>query len=865
MIRIKKVIALAVAALMLATALLAGYGCGIKPGNDTQGTEAPVVINTGDAATDEPATGEPATDEPATELPATDEPATELPATDEPATEVPGTELPATDEPATAEPATELPPTGTEAPPATTAVPTTVPATATPTPKPTATPTPKPTATPAVTPTPKPTPAGPDNVFNTWDSTTISALNNPKHCTISLADDGVKFTCNALAGPDPFVYLNIAQYSRLTGRNPLTGSFGSYLVFKIKADSKCDGDFEVFTHSPRAGDTGTSKYFADGKWNYVLVDMTSTKLPKPDMLSTMRIDWSSVNTKNGAEFTISEIAFYETYEEAMRAAGLEQYLLIPANGLSENDALANKTLTAPDEEAGVKLWFEQSTEKIYRNKTGNTSRTGFTVRMAKNEAENAQFFVAPGRAMKVRVEVDPFSDGNGHTVPFELCFEYYHNISGSFIPDALPPYTGAIDVDAGKTQGFVIRLTTVPGTPAGTYNSIVHIFDDETGKEVKRAQVAVKVWDFALSDATELRTAFANWTSYIYSSYNHDKYPESYLYEQDIEGIYYDFFLKYRINIMDMPHGLTSGYAAAKMQDPRVNTARWSNVDMSVADDNNGVWPDWMHKVFYYRVDEPGGRTPVADDLAKLLSEANKIRANTPNYRMTVPFERNPDLTADGKPTTFEKSDIDMIGYMQQAVNIWCPKLDAFTPRSLMFVKNSASTQSMQQDLKYGTFTERMKARVAAGDELWAYIAINPTQPYVNWQLLSDGTEAITSIWQLKMLDITGLLYWAIDYWKVNYWGTSPWTGSGWGDGMLVYSGYTFDLLEPIPTLRLESIRDGIEDYQMLCMLEKKLGRQAVDDIIHRITTSVVTYTKDDDYIHAVRILLGDTLERAMH
>ena len=262
-----------------------------------------------------------------------------------------------------------------------------------------------------------------------------------------------------------------------------------------------------------------------------------------------------------------------------------------------------------------------------------------------------------------------------------------------------------------------------------------------------------------------------------------------------------------------------------------------------------------------------GDRNVLPDAFAGLAASSALAVSNIP---FNGPISEVRVGRIDGKmvinPTVEDmgKSDIDMIGYMQQAVNIWCPKLDAFTPRSLMFVKNSASTQSMQQDLKYGTFTERMKARVAAGDELWAYIAINPTQPYVNWQLLSDGTEAITSIWQLKMLDITGLLYWAIDYWKVNYWGTSPWTGSGWGDGMLVYSGYNFDLLEPIPTLRLESIRDGIEDYQMLCMLEKKLGRQAVDDIIHRITTSVVTYTKDDDYIHAVRILLGDTLEQAM-
>jgi hypothetical protein len=50
----------------------------------------------------------------------------------------------------------------------------------------------------------------------------------------------------------------------------------------------------------------------------------------------------------------------------------------------------------------------------------------------------------------------------------------------------------------------------------------------------------------------------------------------------------------------------------------------------------------------------------------------------------------------------------------------------------------------------------------------------------------------------------------------------------------------------------------------MLCMLEKKLGTEAVQNLISKITTSVVTYTNDDNYIHAVRVLLGDTLEAAM-
>ena len=99
----------------------------------------------------------------------------------------------------------------------------------------------------------------------------------------------------------------------------------------------------------------------------------------------------------------------------------------------------------------------------------------------------------------------------------------------------------------------------------------------------------------------------------------------------------------------------------------------------------------------------------------------------------------------------------------------------------------------------------------------------------------------------------------------MNFWdNTTNWPGPAQGDGCLIYSGYKYRIFEPISTIRLEGIRDGIEDYQMLCMLEKKLGTEAVQNLISKITTSVVTYTNDDDYIHAVRVRLGDMVEQAM-
>ena len=874
-------ISAAMLALLLVFVMIAG-GCNsgsqgdviINEPTENPATELTTAVAT-DAATEPTETATEKVTDIVTDVPET--PA--VTATDVVETETP-TDVPATPEVTATEPATpETSPTPTipdpTPNPTSTATPTPPPATATPTKAPTPTPTKAPTPTATPTPTPEPTPTAapivydePNNIFGSWNSDTISVFRTTegKQTDIELDAEGVKFTWTATKSADPFVYLDITKYINLTGKTSLSGKEGSFLVFKVKAQN-CDGDIEIFTQTPKAGDSNKGIYTSDGTWHYVMVDMTSTTLVKADELTKMRIDWTGISSKTGANMILGEIGFYKTYTEAMNivlnAEGLGQYALKDSTGLTDNDPLASQTLTAPDEEAGVKLWFELTTERILRTETTPGSRTGFTIRMAKNEAENAQFIVAPGRAMKVRVEVDEFSDGKGNTVPFELAYEFYHNISGNFTPDALIPYTGAVDVAANNSQGFAVRVTSLPETKAGTYTSVVHIFDDDTGKEVKRAPIAVKVWDFALSEETELRTAFANWASYIYNSYNHDKYPDSYLVEQDIEGIYYDFFLKYRINIMDIPHGLTSGYAANKISNnPRINTLRWTYLDFSVADDNDGIWPEWMDKVFYYPVDEPQS----AADIARLIDAANRVRANTPEFRMVCPIERNLDLDAEGKVADFDKSPNDMIAYMQQATNIWCVKPDAFTPRELRYVVRGTSfLQSRKQDQRYGTFAERMKVRVAEGDELWAYIAINPTQPYVNWQLNNDGTETLMTMWQLKQLNVTGLLYWAIDYWKVNYWGSSPWAAGQYGDGMLVYSGYAYDLLEPIPSTRLESIRDGIEDYQMLCMLEDKLGTEAAKDVISYLTTSVVTYTHDDDLIHAVRVLLGDMLEEAMN
>ena len=680
--------------------------------------------------------------------------------------------------------------------------------------------------------------------------------------TIEPSSDGAAGTVTLKSSQRaPRVTVNLL---RLANKNGGTMYKGRYLVIRVRLKDQPDASVYLNTVTDVSGSSTpirqtTTVDRTTDKWQGVLYDLRDFAFVE-NALAKLNVVFTGFNADGNIK--LGAIVSTDDLNEALKACEMSDYCLNYDYTLSDNDPLANTVVKAENEDDTFLMWFDQSTEKVNRNVVKPTTRTGYTVRMAKNETENCQFFVSPKNKTSVEIKIDEFKNENGKTVPFELYYEYYHNIEGTMMPDALPPYTMPVEVNGGESQGFLIQLTTAPDTEAGTYYSFVHVYDAKSGKEIKRAAVAVKVWNFALSDKTAIRTAFALWGGYVLDSYNWERVDFS---DVEVMDNYFEFFLKYRINIMDNPHGLTSGYAANWMKQDRVNTARWNYPDMNIADDNGGVTPEWVDKVIYYpgEIDEP--RTN--DHFAKMADIYNRIKSNTEEFKMVAPFERNLNLSSEGKiVSSFDSADMDQIEYMSQYLNIWCPTLNAFTTRNLSFISRVSYIQSEQQDAKYGTFAERMKKEVEEGDELWTYICINPKEPYVNWQILSDGTETIVSLWQMKEYNITGMLYWAVNYWKVNYWGQSqPWTGNSYGDGMLIYSGYSFGLPCPIASIRLEGIRDGIEDYQMLCMLEEALGEQAAAEMVSRVTTSVVTFTSDDDYLHAVRVLLGDTLEAALN
>ena len=66
-------------------------------------------------------------------------------------------------------------------------------------------------------------------------------------------------------------------------------------------------------------------------------------------------------------------------------------------------------------------------------------------------------------------------------------------------------------------------------------------------------------------------------------------------------------------------------------------------------------------------------------------------------------------------------------------------------------------------------------------------------------------------------------------------------------------------------SLRLESVRDGIEDFEYLTMLEEIYGKDVVDAIITKWTTGLGEYSTDTEAFRELRAQLGALLEKAVN
>jgi len=186
-------------------------------------------------------------------------------------------------------------------------------------------------------------------------------------------------------------------------------------------------------------------------------------------------------------------------------------------------------------------------------------------------------------------------------------------------------------------------------------------------------------------------------------------------------------------------------------------------------------------------------------------------------------------------------------GTLHGAVDIWCPLFPLFKPAS------AAGGQAL-------------------GETGWTYTALCQRDPTPWWHTDFPLLTYRVPAWIAWRYHIRGLLYWG----GMCYWNDvdDPWTEPGTldrrdqrkeliynGEGSLVYPGRAAGYEGIAPSLRVKALRDAIEDYEYLAMLERGGKAAAADEIVRPLAESWFAWEKDPVAYEGARRKLARMIE----
>lgn len=230
-----------------------------------------------------------------------------------------------------------------------------------------------------------------------------------------------------------------------------------------------------------------------------------------------------------------------------------------------------------------------------------------------------------------------------------------------------------------------------------------------------------------------------------------------------------------------------------------------------------------------------------------------------------------------------------------------------YAPRLTTFLTEHISGQDISDvtDISCTIWHKLDHAKIAKmnakGLEHWSYLCVWPKAPWISEFIDHDAVNMRMWLWGSYVHGLKGILMWQTTYWNSKEaspkdYLQNPWeqamswvTGYGWiwgkqtiwgnGDGRFFYplnrdpnNDKSTHIGPAIPSLRLETLRDGIEDYEYMVMLEnlvknapKNKSKQAAKaKELLKIPTTIYTneqvYNKDPQAILDYRKKLADAI-----
>ena len=528
--------------------------------------------------------------------------------------------------------------------------------------------------------------------------------------------------------------------------------------------------------------------------------------------------------------------------------------------------------------AAVEFWSTAATEKVLQKKVDGVDYDGIkgaaeiNMDAFRGEYESAQLIMSA--SSKVRAYNASVSDLNGpdgavfSKENIEIRKEMYMEVKQVFepngapkgwYPDALLPLPNAVtagenSIAAGENQGLYITFRVPASQKAGRYTGTMTVTYDGNQKVIP---VNLNVIDYAISEQTR---------SYSYFSIGWHQHLGELDSSREMYRNYVEFLADYRLSAGRMMHydsfslrsdegiktyveetwDLVHNYGVPSFDIPMTHVSGMDSellerYIIAFAEKSLEVGENLLAKAKLYgaAIDEPYAYGEVALNAVRnseTYFKAGKAEAISSILELKSKYADQSDFidelaaSAADIPlivTTYYTEDFEEAG-----VETYCPKASEYD-------------------------TEEQRAQYVDQKEKWWYTCVDPRTPYPTYRTEDHLVSARSLGWMMSEYNVKGNLFWALDiYGKAendsvympieDYFADSvryPLTN---GDGYLLYPGSKYGIEGPIASMRLEAIRDGNEEYELLYDLREAYeshGRSA-DEIQRYISNLFYFGTK---------------------
>ncbi len=522
------------------------------------------------------------------------------------------------------------------------------------------------------------------------------------------------------------------------------------------------------------------------------------------------------------------------------------------------------------------VWFSPSVEKVGKTEGPPEMKLDYIpLDIARHEYEAFQVVITPNTSVStLKVTITEGRTKEGYTLPasqfkvFKVEYvsikelsDYYGELTD--YPDPIVPVSDVIPVASGENVVLWVRLYVLKGQVPGLYEGDIQL---ELGSSSIKIPYKVRVYNYVLPLDTSTETAYGvypdfSWhgpvnegqkkeifdmymrlcMEYRISPYSpHAFAPITWKFEGNPPQAVVDFSAfdsamekylnQYRFNTFNIG-GLPSELNGAPRYSPEYNRlfeSIYSQVQEHLREKG------WLHKAYWYWVDEPP------------QSEYPEVKKGMELLKQSCPDIRRL-LTCNQEPAP--------VPYFWGVVNLWVPIFNMYDEK-------------------------RAHWRQQLGETVWWYVCTAPRAPYANNFIDHPAINHRIRYWQVDKYDLDGDLFWSITYWRQNPWEEAMSIGDGgqrWGngDGRMLYPPRKEKPSEPvieppIPSIRLECIRDGLEDRESLIILERAVGRRAPginlsarrtrSEALNKLTSSLRVYEQDPILFYFYRLMVMNTV-----